>query len=86
MLKHLPADSLKKLEKTLLYSKKPVYYNSTSTDRRIHNDDTSGFTTRRFTATQLPTLKKNNAKDLNIDKLIEKFQKQLKMNMFIGFL
>ena len=78
MLKHVPADSLKKLEKTLLYSKEPVYYNSTSIDRRIHNGDTSGFTTTGFTATQLATLKKNNAKHLNIDKRIEKFQEQLK--------
>ena len=78
MLKHLPADSLKKLEKTLLYSKEPVYYNSTSIDRRIHNGDTSGFTMTGFTATQLAMLKKNNAKDLHIDKSIEKFQERLK--------
>ena len=57
MFKHLPADSLKKLEKTLLYSKEPVYYNSTSIDRRIHNGDISGFTTTGFTATQLATKK-----------------------------
>ena len=58
MLKYLLADSLKKLEKTLLYSKEPVYYNSTSIDRRIYNGDTSGLTTAGFTATQLATLKK----------------------------
>ena len=58
MLKYLPADSLKKLEKTLLYSKEPVYYNSTSIDRRIHNGNTSGLITAGFTATQLATLKK----------------------------
>ena len=78
-LKHLTADSLKKFEKALLYNKEPVCYNSTSIDRRIHNGDTSGFTTTGFTATQL-------AKDLNIDKQIEKFRNNCKMNMLIGFL
>ena len=73
MLKHLPADSLKKLEKTVLYSREPVYYNSTLIDRRIYNGDTSGFTTTGFTATQIAMLKKKNAKDLNIDKRIENF-------------
>ena len=32
-MKHLPADSLKKLEKKMLYSKKGVSYNSTAIDR-----------------------------------------------------
>ena len=27
ILKHLPKDALKKIEKTMLYSKEPVYYN-----------------------------------------------------------
>ena len=40
MLKHLPKDSLKKLEKTMLYSKKAVYYNKTKIDRRTHNSTT----------------------------------------------
>ena len=40
MLKHLPKDSLKKLEKTMLYSKQAVYYNKTKIDRRTHNSTT----------------------------------------------
>ena len=37
MLKHLTKDSLKKLEKTMLYSKKLIYFNKTALDRRINN-------------------------------------------------
>ena len=36
ILKHLPKDSLKRIEKTMLYSKEPVYLNKTSLDRRVH--------------------------------------------------
>ena len=68
MLKHLPKDSLKKLEKTMLYSKKPVYHNKTTMARRIHNG--SGGTTT--------TQKASDAKDLNNDERITKFQDQLK--------
>ena len=64
MLKHLPKDSLQKMEKTLLYSKRPVYLNKTSIERRIHN------------RTGAP--RANDAKDLSIDKRIPKFQNQLK--------
>lgn len=39
-LKHLPKDSLKKLEKTVLYSKQAVYYNRTTIDKRTHNSTT----------------------------------------------
>ena len=35
MLKHLPEKFLKKVEKTLLYSKKPVYFNKTTLDRQF---------------------------------------------------
>ena len=38
MLKHSPKDSLKNLEETMLYSKKPVYFNKTTIDRRINNE------------------------------------------------
>ena len=62
MLKHLPADSLKKLEKTLLYSKEPVYYHNTSIDRRIQNGNTSRFAMAGFAATQLATLTKTTQK------------------------
>ena len=64
MLKHLPKDSLQKMEKTLLYSKRPVYLSKTSIDRRIHN--------------RTGALRANDAKDLSIDKRIPKFQNQLK--------
>ena len=59
MLKHLPKDSLKRLEKTMLYSKKAVYLNKTM-DRRIHNRS-GGTTTAQ---------KANDAKDLNIEERI----------------
>ena len=68
MLKHLPKDALKKLEKTLLYSKQAVYFNQTTINRRTH--DGSGFTTTGLNATQIETGKKNNTKDLNIDERI----------------
>ena len=67
MLKHLPEKALKAIEKTHLYSKKPVYY----TDRRIRNGD--GITAPTgATADQIVTLKKNYAKDLNIDGRIDR--------------
>ena len=78
MLKHLLKDSMEKIEKTLLYSKQPVYYSSVTLDRRIHNGLTTGFATTRMTAAELTTLKINNTKDLNIDEWITKFQDQLK--------
>ena len=37
MLKHLPEKSLKNLQKTLLYSNKPVFYNKTTIERRTYN-------------------------------------------------
>ena len=52
MLKHLPKNSLKKLEKTMLYSKQSVYYNNTSINWRIHNG----------AGTTNATTKANNAK------------------------
>ena len=68
MMKHLPKDSLKKLEKTMLYSNSPIYLNKTSINKRIHNG--SGSSTNAGTA--------NDAKDLNIDNRITKFQDRLK--------
>ena len=56
MLKHLPKDTLKKLEKTLLYSKQAVYFNQTIINRRTH--DGSGFITTGLNATQIETGKK----------------------------
>ena len=37
MLKHLPSDALKTLQKTLLYSKNPVYFAKVDYDRRNYN-------------------------------------------------
>ena len=68
MMKHLPNDSLKKLEKTMLYSNIPVYLNKASIDRKIHNGSGSSTTAG----------KANHAKDLNIDDRVTKFQDQLK--------
>ena len=41
ILKHLPKDALKTLEKTILYSKQTVYFNTTTIDREIHNSNTA---------------------------------------------
>ena len=76
MVKHLPKDSLKKLEKTMLHCKQSVYYNNTSLDRRIHNG--SGIPMSVTDTTAKATLKVNNSKDLNINDRISKFQNQLK--------
>ena len=56
MLKHLPKDALKTIEKTLWYSKKSVYYNNVNIDRRNHNG--GGLTTTGMNATEIATLKK----------------------------
>ena len=76
MPKHLPAETLKAIEKTFLYSKLLVYCTDVSIDRRNHNGD--GLATTGLTAAQITTLKKNYAKDLNIDDRITKFQNILK--------
>ena len=53
ILKHLPKDVLKTIEKTHLYSKEAVYYNAINIDRINHNG--SGFTTTGMNATQIAT-------------------------------
>ena len=75
MLKHLPKDDLKTIQKTFLYSKKPVYYRNTAYERR--NFNSSDPTTTGLNANQIANLKKNHAKDLNIDERIELFHDQL---------
>ena len=72
MLKHLPKEALKTIEKTHLYSKQPVYYNGVTIDRRIHNGDR--ITATVMNATQIATTKNNYAKDLNIDERISSFK------------
>ena len=77
MLKHLPEKALKTIEKTHLYSKKPIYYTDVNIDQRIHNGD--GITAPTgLTAAQIATLKANYAKDLNIVDTIAKFKNLLK--------
>ena len=75
MLKHLPKDSQKAIQKIFLYSKKPVYYGNTAYDRRNFNSKDS--VTTGLNATEITALKKNHAKDLNIDERIELFHDQL---------
>ena len=58
MLKQLPKDSLKRLEKTLLHSKQPVYFNETTIDKRIYNETGAN--------------RANDTKDLNTDERITK--------------
>ena len=82
MLKHLPKDTFKKLEKKLLHSNTGIYYNDVEIDRRIHNS--YGITTRGLNATQIATLKANYAKDRNIDHRISKFKEMLKNEHVYG--
>ena len=76
MLKHLPKNALKMIEKTHLYSKETVYYNDVNIDRRNHNG--GGISTTGLNATQIARTKKSYAKDLNIDDRITKFKEMLK--------
>ena len=75
MLKHLPKDSLKTIQKHLLYSKEPVFYANSNYDRR--NFNSANLSTTGLTTAQITTLKKNHAKDNNIDKRIELFSDQI---------
>ena len=76
MLKHLPKDVLKTIEKTHLYSKESVYYNNVNIDIRNHNG--GGISTTGLNVMQIATTKKNYGKDLNIDDRITKFKEMLK--------
>ena len=82
MLKHLPSDALKTIQKTHLYGTKPVYFESGTYERRNHNF--SGVSTTGLNATQIATAKKQHAKDLNIDDSIKLFQNQLKNESVYG--
>ena len=75
MLKHLSTDALKALQKTLLFSKKPVYFASASYDRRNYNS--KGLTYTGLNTAEQTTKKKQHAKDLNIDDRIDLFHDQL---------
>ena len=77
MLKHLLLDSLKPLQKHLLYSKQPVYYAQTAYDRINFNGSVPPGATA-LTAAR----KKTHATDLNLEKRISLFKNQLK-NEFV---
>ena len=69
ILKHLPKDALAKIENTLLYSKKSIYYNKTSLNWRTHNG-----------LGETQTAEKNKTKkatDLNIQERITKSHDRL---------
>ena len=82
MLKHLPKDSLKSIEKTHLYSMLPIYFASTLYSRRNHNSANvvlTGLTTAKQTE------KQKHVKGLNIDQRIELFKHNQKVNSSIEF-
>ena len=76
MLKHLPSDSLKTINKTLLYDKQPVYYADTSYNRRNHN--VAGVDLTGLSVNDANAKNAAQAKDLNIDKRIANFKNLLK--------
>ena len=76
MLKHLPADAIKTIQKTLLFSKKPVYLAKASYDRRNYNSKDLTFT--GLNTAQTAEKKKLHATDLNIEERISLFQNQIK--------
>ena len=76
MLKHLPADSLKTISKTLLHDKQSVYYADTLYDRRNHN--ANGVDLTGLNATAQAAKKAAQAKNFNIKKRIANFQNLLK--------
>ena len=80
MLKHLPKDSLKTIQKTHLYSKQLIYFAITLYDKRNHNSTNVVLT--GLTAEKQTERKQKHAKDLNIDERIELFKNQLK-NEFV---
>ena len=73
MLKHLPSDALKTLQKTHLYSKKPVYFASELYDRRNHNS--AGVTLTGLNAVQQLERKKA-CQRLKYNERISLFQNQ----------
>ena len=76
MLKHLPSDAVKIIQKPLLFSKKPVYLAQVNYNRRNYNSKDLTYT--GLNGTQQLAKKKTHATDLNIEDSIELFQEQLK--------
>ena len=77
ILKNLPSDALKTVQKTLLFSKKPVYLAQVSYDRRNYNSKDLTYT--GLNAGEQLTKKKTHATELNIEDRIELFPDQLKV-------
>ena len=80
MVKHLPTDPLKTMQKTLLFSKKPVYFASENYERRNHNSKDLTYT--GLNAAQQTLKKQLHDKELNIDDRLSLFKEQLK-NEFV---
>ena len=72
MLKHLPKDSLKTIQKHLLYSKEPVFYGNTAYHRR--NFNSSSLSTTGLTTAQIAALKKIIPKIITLMKELNYFQ------------
>ena len=72
----MPANALKTIQKTHLFSRKSVYFADTSYERRNHNAANIDFT--GLSTAERTLAKKNHAKDLNIDERISLFKNQLK--------
>ena len=72
----MPPKALKTIQKTHLFSRKPVYLADVSLERRNHN--AAGITLTGLNAAEQRAAKKAHAKDLNIDDRISLFQEQLK--------
>ena len=76
MLKNLPSDAVKTIQKTLLFSKKPVYLAQVNYNRR--NCNSKDLTYTGLNGAQQLAKRKTHATDLNIEDRIELFQEQLK--------
>ena len=76
MLKHLPKDVPKTIQKTLLFSKTLVYFAKVGYDRRNYNS--KGFTYTGLNAADTSAPKQAHTKDLNIGQRLSLFQEQLK--------
>ena len=72
----MPPEALKTIQKTLLFSKKPVHLAQVNHDRRNYNSEDLTYT--GLNAAQQLTKKKTCSTDLNIEDRIQIFQEQLK--------
>ena len=72
--------ALKAIQKTHLFSRKPVYFADTSYERRNHNAANVDFT--GLSTAERTLAKKNHAKVLKIDERITLFKNQLKNEFY----